>query len=81
MLKIKDKKIYKDDVLLKEIHCPKKINQSELQKSGKDFACLSCNKKIINTDFLNEDELVSILLKDKNTCMSINPLNPLFRNT
>ena len=81
MLQIKDKKIFKDKILLKEIHCPKKVNQSDLENSGKDFICLSCKKKIINTDFLNEDQLVSLLLKDRNTCLSVNPLNPLFRNT
>jgi len=78
VLIIKDKKIYQDNVLLKEIHCPKKMKQSDLQKKGKDFICLSCNKRIINTDHLAEDELVSLLQKDKNTCLSVNPLNPLF---
>ena len=80
MLLIKDKKIYKDNVLLKEIHCPKNMKHSDLEKAGQDYFCLSCNKKIINTDYLSEDELVGILLKDNTTCLSINPLNPLFKN-
>lgn len=35
MLLIKDKKIYKDNVLLKEIHCPKNMNHSDLKKAYK----------------------------------------------
>lgn len=81
MLKIKDKNIYtEDDVFLKNINCPQKISVKNLVvKSPKHLLCKSCKKIIIDTEYIKEEELVKILKKDKNTCLKINKLNPMFR--
>ena len=40
--------------------------------------CCRCNKNVIDTDKIDEEELVNILTKDKDTCLVINRLNPMF---
>lgn len=81
MLKIKDKNIYtEDDVFLKNINCRQKISVKNLEvKSPKHLLCQSCNKIIIDTEYIKEEELVKILKKDKKTCLKISKLNPMFR--
>ena len=81
MLTIKDKKIYAEDgLLLKKIDCPKKVLVSDLQKkSDKKLLCKSCDQNILDTEYMSEKELCQILQKDKNTCLKISKLNPMFR--
>ena len=80
MLTIKDKNIYTEKgVFLKTISCPKKISYSSLiRKTDKQMLCSSCHKNLIDTDNISEGELVDILTKDKDTCLVINRLNPMF---
>jgi len=81
MLTIKDKKIYTENgLLLKKIDCPKKVSVSDLQKiSDKKLLCKSCDQNILDTEYMSEKELCQILQKDKNTCLKISKLNPMFR--
>ena len=83
MLTIKDSNIYSDKgVLLKTIHCPKKITYSSLiRKTDKRMLCSACDKNLLNTDYVSEEELVGTLIKDKDTCLVINRLNPMFNFT
>ncbi len=80
MLTIKDKNIYTEKgVFLKTISCPKKISYSSLiRKTDKHMLCSSCKRNIIDTDNISEEELIDILTKDKDTCLVINRLNPMF---
>ena len=80
MLTIKNKKIYSDNGgFLKTISCPKKVSYSSLvRKTDRQMLCSSCQKNLIDTDNISEEELVDILSKDKDTCLVINRLNPMF---
>jgi len=42
---------------------------------------ISCQKNLIDTNNVSEKELVDILTKDKDTCLAINRLNPMFNFT
>ena len=80
MLNIIDKKIFTEEgKYLKTINCPKKISLKDLSKDENKLFCKGCNKNIIDTNFTNEDKLIKILKKDKNTCLKISRLNPMFR--
>ena len=80
MLNIIDKKIYtKEGEYLKTIQCPKKISASDLeQKNKQTLYCNKCEKDIIDTQYTSEKELIKILKKNKNTCLKISRLNPMF---
>ena len=81
MLNVIDKKIYTDDgSFLKKIECPKNISASDLnsQPDNKLF-CNQCEKSIIDAQAISEDNLVKALKEDKNTCVKISRLNPMFR--
>jgi hypothetical protein len=83
LLTVKDSNIYSDKgVLLKTISCPKKVSLSSLiRKTDKQLLCSSCQKNLIDTNNVSEKELVDILTKDKDTCLAINRLNPMFNFT
>ena len=81
MLNIIDKKIFtQEGKYLKTIKCPKKISASDLeQKDEQTLYCNNCEKDIIDTQHISETELVNILKKNKDTCLKISRLNPMFR--
>ena len=81
MLNITDKKIYMDDgSFLKKIECPKNISASDLNtQSNNRLFCNQCEKNIIDAQSISEDNLIKILKEDKNTCLKISRLNPMFR--
>ena len=81
MFKIKDKNIYTDkNVFLKNINCPMNVSIKNLEvKSPKHLLCKSCKKIIVDTEYIKEEELMNILKKDKNTCIKISKLNPMFK--
>jgi hypothetical protein len=83
LLTVKDSNIYSDKgVFLKTIHCPKKIAYSSLiRKTDKRILCSTCDKNLLNTDNVSEEELIETLTKDKDTCLVINQLNPMFNFT
>ena len=81
MLNIIDRKIFtQEGKYLKTIQCPKKILASDLeQKDTQTLYCNNCEKDIIDTQYISEKELVKILKKNKDTCLKISRLNPMFR--
>lgn len=81
MLNIIDKKIFTEEgKYLKTIECPNKISASDLeQKDKQTLYCDNCEKDIIDTQYISEKELVNILKKNKDTCLKISRLNPMFR--
>ena len=80
MLTVKDSNIYSDKGdLLKTISCPKKVSYSSLiRKTDKHMLCSTCHKNLLDTDNVSEEELVGTLIRDKDTCLVINRLNPMF---
>ena len=81
MLNIIDKKIFtKEGVYLKSINCPKKVSLKDLRTDiEKTLYCKNCEKSILDTEYMSEDKLIEILKKDKDTCLKISRLNPMFR--
>ena len=79
--KIKDKNIYSSDgKFLKKIHCPINVSIANLNKVSEiEFNCKFCEKKVINTDYLDEVEITNLIGEDPTICLSIHPANPLFR--
>lgn len=79
---IKQKKLYsKAGNYLKTLSCPKRVKQSELEISDSEnqiYHCANCDKDIINTDMLNEQEIENVLTAAPETCVYINPVNPVF---
>jgi len=68
-----------DGTKLKTLSCPKQVKGSKLQKRNDDhFLCGHCERSIVNTDILEEDELIAILRENPDTCVYINRMNPLF---
>ena len=81
MLNIIDKDIYTDKgEFLKTIDCPKKVSIKDLRKvKDKPLYCNNCEKNILDTEYMSEGNLIKTLKKDKNTCLKISRLNPIFR--
>ena len=81
MLTIKNKKIYSENgSFLKKIDCPKKVTVSDLHKKcDKKLLCKSCDQNILDTEYMSEKELCLILENDKNICLKISKLNPMFK--
>ena len=38
-----------------------------------------CEKKVINTDYLDETEITNLISEDPTICLKIHPANPVFR--
>ncbi|MBE1286216.1 MAG: hypothetical protein GJ671_00645 [Alteromonadaceae bacterium] len=80
---VKKNKLYSSSgSYLKTISCPKRIKHSELEMSDSEYRqyhCDSCDKAVLNTDMLAEHEIETILTSSNDTCVYINPLNPVFR--
>ena len=81
LLNIIGKNIYMDDgSFLKKIECPKNISASDLNiHPDKKLFCIQCEKSIIDVQAISEENLVKVLKEDKNTCLKISRLNPMFR--
>lgn len=82
-IKIVNKTMYASDgEKLKEISCPKDVSSSKLtKKSDEHFSCNQCQRAVVNTDFLSEDELITLLRGNPETCLYINLMNPLFQRS
>ena len=80
MLSIKGQTIFDENgKKLKEIGCPHRVTTSELQRvTPTKLLCEKCSKDIIDTDYFTEAQIIEILNKDKETCLKINPINPIF---
>ena len=80
MLKIIDKNIYTEQgKFLKKIECPKRVTLRDLkQKKDNKLYCKNCERNIIDTNYISEENLISLLIKDKETCLKISLSNPMF---
>lgn len=60
-------------IFLKKMECPLRINWNQLEDNNrKTRKCNSCDRNIINTEFLSDKNLVELLKKNPNTCLKIN---------
>ena len=80
-MKIVKKKVFTDGGrYLKSLDCPYKYNElsiNGLRTNAPD--CVNCKKKIVNTDFFTEDQLVTLIDADNDICLLINQCNPMFK--
>lgn len=59
--------------LIKELYCPKKVVNSDLKLSedGINYDCKYCQSKILDTSYLTEKQIITIVKKNPNTCLKI----------
>ena len=66
--------------LLKTLSCPRKVQDEDLKRSAnKLLTCAACNRNVVDTDYMLEDELIELLEVEPDTCFRINLANPLFQ--
>ena len=55
------------------MNCPEKAEWESMEKGGNDLkrTCTICNKSVIDTEFLSDDEVLFLVEKDANTCLRI----------
>jgi len=79
---LKEKNLYATNGdFLKKIQCPKSASIDNLHpKNNTSLNCNLCEREVLDTDQLSENELETILRENPETCLKINLLNPIFRN-
>jgi hypothetical protein len=68
------KRLYTDDkVFLKQLHYPYRMSWESLQATSEEGVrlCEVCERKIIDTDGLHDDELLSIVQRDPTSCLRV----------
>ena len=68
------KEIFTDNgKFIKKMNCPEKAQWETMEKGISDLkrTCNICNKSVIDTEFLSDDEVLYIVEKDANTCLRI----------
>jgi hypothetical protein len=58
---------------IKKMSCPKKVEWENMEKGENDLKrmCKICNKSVIDTEFLSDDEVLFLVEKDANSCLRI----------
>ena len=58
---------------IKKMSCPEKVEWESMEKGNNDLkrVCTICNKSVIDTEFLSDDEVLFLVEKDANTCLRI----------
>ena len=65
---------------LKRLSCPRRILDTDLKSPhALNSRCTHCDRDVINTDYLTEDQIIALLKEDPTTCLKINRFNPIFR--
>ena len=67
------KEIFTDkNEFVKKLDCPYRMTWLDLERSKSKFPkCSDCEKVIIDTNILTDDELVEIVKQDPNTCLKV----------
>jgi hypothetical protein len=71
---VKTKELYTDNgVLLKKMDCPIHANWENMVPGSNELEkiCLHCNKTVLNTDYLLDEEVL-FLLKKGDRCLKVN---------
>jgi len=81
MIKIQKNRLLKEEgKVIKTLSCPLRISNADLDRpQAPESQCLRCNRKVVNTDWLSELQLVALLEEDPSTCLKINRYNPIFQ--
>ncbi len=69
-----NKEVFTDDgQFIKKMNCPEKAEWDTMEKGDNDLkrTCNICNKSVIDTEFLSDDEVLFLVEKDVNTCLRI----------
>ena len=58
---------------IKKMSCPEKAEWETMEKGENELKrmCNICNKSVIDTEFLSDDEVLFLVEKDPNTCLRI----------
>jgi len=83
MLSLRGNRLFDDEGNhIKTISCPKDVKLGGLEKiADGTLQCKRCHKSIVDTDYLTEEKIISLLKNDPEACIKINILNPLFNIT
>lgn len=78
---IKRNRLYSQNgEFLKEISCPRKVTTHSLhRRADQNFDCSECRRKVVNTDFMTETQLIGLLQDTPDTCLALNLKNPIFK--
>ncbi len=62
-----------DGQFIKKMNCPEKADWDTMDKTDNDLKrmCTICNKSVIDTEFLSDDEVLYLAEKDPNICLRI----------
>ena len=69
------KELYTDNgILLKKMECPQIIDWDNLEKGKNDLEkfCNYCKKSVLNTDYLNDEEVLMVIRHDRDKCLKVN---------
>ena len=67
-----NQKLYTDSgIFLKELKCPKKIRNSDLEKLDGKLNCSVCSRQIVDTNSARDYEILEVLKKEPQTCLKI----------
>ena len=68
------KEVFTDNnEFIKKMHCPCGMTWSDLEPIDKSSSkkCSTCNQSIIDTEFLTDTEVLSLVIKHPQTCLKI----------
>jgi len=73
--KVDTKEVFTDKgVFIKKMQCPIVVDWDKMMpgKNEMERICSQCNKSVLNTDFLSDEEVLFLLSKKPETCIKIN---------
>lgn len=76
----KTKEIFTDKgELIKQLNCPENIDWENMEKTKNDLKrkCLICNKMVLDTEYLSDEEVLFVINKDANSCLRINMIETI----
>ena len=67
------KEVYSDQgEFIKKMNCPYKLNWVSLEATNTRFRnCSNCDRLVVDTKFLSDDELQNMVKQNPNTCLKI----------
>jgi len=67
------KEVYTDnDVFIKRMNCPYKMNWDKLERTNSTFRkCSNCDHLIVDTEFLSDNQLLNMVKQNPDTCLKI----------
>ena len=61
-----------EGVLIKRLHCPRGLKWSDMRRSDSiQRACDFCERNIIDTQNLNDEAVLAIVLQDTSACLKL----------